>query len=129
MRDNDKWLSTIDIREYLKNILKVKWFDIVPIDYIKKMKILGNDECLVINLDKSTGSGTHWVCVGRHKNGLYYYDSYGMPWGLSVQKYFNRHPKSLKTYRNTEQVQLDTTGLCGYHCLDFIERLFSGYFD
>src|SRR5580693_4972780 len=36
-----------------------------------------SDECLILNLDKSSNNGTHWTCLFI-KNGIFYYfDSFG----------------------------------------------------
>ena len=38
---------------------------------------INNDGFYIVNLDKSTGSGTHWTCLYYHPLKSYYFDSFG----------------------------------------------------
>ena len=37
------------------------------------------DECGILNLDDSSGSGTRWVCWIKRRNYKVYFDGYGLP--------------------------------------------------
>ncbi len=36
------------------------------------------NESMIINLDNSTGRGTHWVCFSKKDNVINYFDSFGI---------------------------------------------------
>ena len=79
-----------------------------------------SQECGILNLDTSTGQGTHWVAFYKNKNVKEYFDSFG-----NLQP-----PIELITYLkfpikyNYEQQQKYNTNICGHLCLKF---LFSKY--
>ncbi len=62
-----------------------KFKNIYRIDYVHKIKEPG---FYIINLDKSTEPGSHWVTLEYNpKNTSIYFDSYGMP-PLKELKFF-----------------------------------------
>ena len=38
---------------------------------------INDDGFYIVNLDKSTGEGTHWTCLYYHPLKSYYFDSFG----------------------------------------------------
>src|SRR5207244_2885540 len=44
-------------------------------------------ESRVVNLDKSSGPGTHYVCYYRFGNNKIFYDSFGLTLPIKIQKY------------------------------------------
>ena len=57
-------------------------------------------ECGILNLDDTTGSGTHWVAWYKDGKDKYYFDSYGLQPPNELVKYLRS-----KIFYNTEQVQ------------------------
>ena len=49
----------------------------IPRDKIPN-KIVKNNEFFVVNLDDSSGKGTHWVAISNFNDNLLYFDSFGV---------------------------------------------------
>ena len=128
MRNKNESLWTRHIEEYIVKILKIpkRRFKVIPKDLLYNEPPLKDNEFYVLNLDNSYSDlgGTHWVCLCRKNNSLYYYDSFGVPMGQTLEDYIKRFSKNIKVYRNISQNQKIETNLCGYHVLDFIEELY-----
>ena len=75
-------------------------------------------ECGILNLDDTTGSGTHWVAWFNKK---YYFDSYGLQPPNEMIDYI----KTPILY-NTEQVQQSDQVFCGHLCLYVLQQLSDG---
>ena len=84
----------------------------------KKSKL---NECGIINLDSSSGDGTHWVMWFKKGKNTFYFDSYGV-----------QPPSELIDYRkspifyNSERVQQNGEVLCGHLCLSALKQLSVG---
>ena len=82
-----------------------------------------NKECGIVNLDKSGGSGTHWVAWYKNgKNKKVYFDSYGVQPPMEVIKYLG---KSISY--NTDQIQPRGEVFCGHLCLYVLKGLNEGH--
>lgn len=75
------------------------------------------NECGIVNLDSSSGSGTHWVAYNkRGVNNIHYFDSFG-----DLQP-----PKEIINYLGTNikynynSFQNYDTFICGHLCLEFL---------
>jgi hypothetical protein len=104
------------------------------INYIKKLKINHfrgvfsrenlpekpyNIECVIINLDSSSGSGTHWVSYYRFEDKIIYFDPFGnLPPPIEVQKYF-KGDNIIYSYSN---FQKHNTYICNHLCLIHMRR-------
>lgn len=76
------------------------------------------NETGIVNLDNSSGVGTHWVCYKKIKNTVYYFDSFGnLPPPIELLHYFKRAEKVLY---NFNKIQKDNTIICGHLCLEFL---------
>lgn len=74
-------------------------------------------ECGVVNLDVSTGSGTHWCCYHKRNDTVLFFDPFGnLPPPLELQRYFSG---CLVQY-NYDRVQRFATSVCGQLCLKFL---------
>ena len=76
-------------------------------------------ECAVVNLDKDSGPGTHWVSYYKKGNLISYYDSFGVEPPFELMKYFGE--KAVISY-NYEQDQKFDQVICGHLCLLFLAR-------
>jgi len=90
---------------------------------------IGKGEAMIINFEKATESGSHWVCIlGGAMDGLnLYIDSYGM----APPDSFIRLLKGENNYYkyNTSQYQSMSSIKCGEFCVYFISRFLSPRFD
>ena len=70
-------------------------------------------ESAIMNLDVSSGSGTHWTCwFKRNKSMCYYFDSFG----LSPPVEFINYMKC-DIYHSTYQIQKLGDVICGHLCI------------
>ena len=69
------------------------------------------NEWIIINLDKHTGSGTHYTAFYRGKQNLYF-DSFGMP---ACEELENKYGKNY--IYNHKQIQSMTSDSCGWFCI------------
>ena len=78
-------------------------------------------ECGIVNFNKSTEIGTHWVCYYKKKDHKVYFDSFGQVILQEIRDY-------LKTpiYRNTDIVQASNSPICGHLCLYVLKALSNG---
>lgn len=82
-------------------------------------KKVQRNEIAVINLDRSSGSGTHWVTYVKRGKCVYYYDSFG---NLQPPKQLKKYFTSCKILYNYEANQTYTSVNCGHLCLQFINN-------
>lgn len=112
----NKALSNEELIHYVQ-CLNIPFFrgvfmkDILP----KKMWL---NEAGIVNLDDTSGPGTHWVCYKKFSTTVYYFDSFGnIPPPKELLHYFK--PAKNILY-NFTRWQKDNTNVCGHLCLDFL---------
>lgn len=77
----------------------------------------------VINLDPSTGPGTHWVAVYSKLDSIDYFDSYGNEPPAFLKRWWGKN----KNYQsNPMLVQGPFSSVCGQYCIYFILQKFRG---
>lgn len=74
-------------------------------------------ESAIVNLDTSSGSGTHWVAYRKRGDKIYYFDSFG---DLKPPTDFIQHFKNYKIYFNYDAYQKFNTYNCGHLCMEFL---------
>ena len=79
------------------------------------------NECGILNLDSSSGDGTHWVMWFKTGKDKFYFDSYGVQPPSELIAYL----KSPILY-NSERVQQNGEVFCGHLCLFTLKRLSLG---
>ena len=106
----------MDIIKYAK-VLKIRNFQGVFMrDELPKREPKYR-ESAVINLDNSTGPGTHWVAYKKTGNKVLYFDSFGdLKPPPELMKYFI---SNIVNY-NYKQYQKFNTYNCGHLCLQFL---------
>lgn len=83
-------------------------------------KIRKKFESGIINLDNSTGPGTHWTAYKKNGSKVIYFDSFGnLTPPLEVQNYFNSNG-ICKIFYNHTPYQTYNSINCGHLCLDFL---------
>jgi hypothetical protein len=109
-------LKTLSNIELTKLIYKLK----LPLNNIimrDETDLLEKDGFYIINLDKSTGNGTHWTVLYFHPLKSYYNDSFGFVAPIEVEK-------KIKPYLyNNKDIQDWNSSACGWYCLAFIKFL------
>ena len=115
----NKPLSNIELLEAARklkipNFRGVSLRDILP----KKPK---KKECGILNLDDTTGSGTHWIAWYKNGTEKKYFDSYGLQPPNELVDYL--HSPILY---NTERVQPYDQVFCGHLCLYVLKQLGGG---
>ena len=115
----NKQLSNLEIIDTAKR-LSVNGFREVFLrgTFHKKAKL---NECGILNLDSSSGDGTHWVMWFKKGKEKFYFDSYGVqpPSGLIA---FLKSP----IFYNSERVQQNGEVFCGHLCLFTLKQLSLG---
>ena len=115
-----KPLSNFDLEDAAKE-LKIKCFrGVFLLDTLLKKPI--KKECGIVNLDKSGGSGTHWVAWYKNGGNKIYFDSYGVQPPKEVINYLGKGINY-----NTDQVQPRGEVFCGHLCLYVLKELNKGY--
>lgn len=74
-------------------------------------------ECGILNLDDSTGNGTHWTAWIKNGNKKLYFDSYGLAPPVELVEYLKR-----PVLYNTERLQPNGTVFCGHLCLYVLKK-------
>ena len=78
-------------------------------------------ECGILNLDDSSGLGSHWVVFLKNGKDKLYFDSYGLPPPTELLKYLKG-----PVYYNSERIQSDNEVFCGHLCLYVLKKLSDG---
>ena len=115
----NKPLSNIELLEAVRelnipNFRVVSLRDTLP----KKPK---KKECGILNLDDTSGLGTHWVAWYKNGTEKNYFDSYGLQPPNELIDYL--HSPILY---NTERVQPYDQVFCGHLCLYVLKQLGGG---
>ena len=79
------------------------------------------NECGILNLDDTSGNGTHWVAWYKNGKNKYYFDSFGVQPPTELISYL----KSPIHY-NTEEIQPRDQVFCGHLCLYVLKHLSDG---
>ena len=79
------------------------------------------NECGILNLDSSSGDGTHWVMWYKKGKDKFYFDSYGVQPPSELIAYLK-----LPIFYNSEPVQQNGEVFCGHLCLFILKQLSLG---
>ena len=115
---SNKPLSNFEIKNAVKKI-RLKNFrglflrDTLP----KKPK---RNECVIMNLDDTSGDGTHWVAWFKRGNDKFYFDSFGLPPPTELNDYLG------DVFHPTEQIQPRQEVFCGHFCLFVLKEMQKG---
>jgi hypothetical protein len=96
----------------------------------KKLTIKNkNGECGVVNLQDSSGPGTHWVAYYIRNRGscAYYFDSFGLQPPLEIRRYLSEQlidKSGLIT--NQHRIQGANEVICGQYCLFVLKAIHVG---
>ena len=80
------------------------------------------NECGILNLDDSRGTGTHWQMFSKNGKDKLCFDSFGLPPPTELLKYLGG-----SVYYNSERIQPDNEVFCGHLCLYMLKKLSDGH--
>ena len=80
------------------------------------------DGAYVINLDKYSDIGTHWVAL-YVKNYIIYFDSFGVE---HIPKEITKFIKNKNIKTNIFRIQANDSVICEYFCIRFINFMLKG---
>ena len=97
------------------------WMDLE--EYFCETLFLKNkiNECGILNLDSSSGDGTHWVMWFKKGKDKFYFDSYGVQLHSELIAYLKS-----PIFYNSERVQQNGEVFCGHLCLFTLKQLSLG---
>lgn len=111
-------LYDTELREYAKT-LRIPYFRGVFMRNAMPKKPHTN-ECAIINLDSSSGGGTHWTAYRKRGENVIYYDSFGnLRPPKELIEYLGR---GVKIQYNHDREQNYNTSICGHLCLNFLSN-------
>ena len=79
------------------------------------------NECGILNLDSSSGNGTHWVMWFKKRKEKFYFDSYGVQPPSELIVYLKS-----PIFYNSVRVQQNGEVFCGHLCLFVLTQLSLG---
>ena len=116
---DNKGLTDFELVEYAKE-LKIENFRGVLMRDSLPLKP-HNKECGIVNFNKSSQPGSHWVCYFKNGHQRIYFDSFGQVTPIEIQKYLKTQQELIShkqvIQRNTDIVQKVNTRVCGHLCL------------
>lgn len=116
-------LTTNDIEKYLHKYPDFK--GVYAIDKLP-LTLLQKPFGIVMNLDPSWKSGSHWtaIYVPKYGPGLYF-DSYGKQPAGNIVSFLERNCKYYGYEYNKQVFQGDLSIKCGYFCISFLKSCFN----
>ena len=114
----NKPLSNLKILMLQKSCLCIDLEEYFCETLLKKAKL---NECGILNLDSSSGDGTHWMMWFKKGNDKFYFDSYGVQPPSELIAYLKS-----PIYYNTERVQQNDEVFYGHLCLFALKQLSLG---
>jgi len=111
--DTLKLTYNVDLIEYLNKYNGNNGYVFTGVlmrDEVKKMPI-HDKQFFIVNYDKSTQEGSHWVAVVKQGNNIYHFGSYGLPPLQEVKAKFSKY----KIYYSDTPMQLNESSICGHH--------------
>lgn len=80
----------------------------------------------IVNLDKMSNIGSHWIAYTVYHKKAYYYDSFGnLKAPKSIQKYLHKEAKII--YYNLNRHQKLDSFYCGHYSLLFLINFYKNF--
>lgn len=116
LRTFPKWsLTNFDISRIARSKKISSFRGVFMRDSLPKKPL--TNECAILNLDKSSGRGTHWVCYKKIGKCARYFDSTGKG---KPPPQLVRYLKNVRITVNKKRYQSPNSNLCGHLCLLFL---------
>ena len=124
--NSDFGRSTIKvINQPLSNFDLIKWIQKLNIQYFRSVYSRDNltktirKECGIINLNKESESGSHWICDRNiDEQHCEYFDSFGLIMAKEIEKYLRTSNKQI--IYSGDEIQERNSVLCGYWVLYYL---------
>ena len=111
-------LTNFEIQKYYQN--EPRFNGAYSRDNLPKLK----DGAYVINLDKYSDIGTHWLALYVMNNNVTYFDSFDVEHiPREIKAFIDR---SLSITTNIFRIQAYDSIMCGYFCIGFIDFMLAG---
>ena len=128
MKSGAMGLSNFDLLELIKYLKVPNFRGVFMRDTLPDTP--HDKECGVVNFNKSSEPGSHWVAYYKDGGKRIYFDSFGQVAPTEIQKYL----KSEEEFRNnkpviqhnTDIVQKVNTKICGQLCVYVLDSLSKG---
>ena len=112
----NKPLSNLEIIDAAKNLSLYGFRAVFLSDTLSTKTKL--NECGILNLDSSSGHGTHWVMWFKKGKDKFYFDSHGVQPPSELIVYLKS-----PIFYNNERVQQNGEVFCGHLCLFTLKQL------
>lgn len=116
-------MNTNELEDILQNC-GPSFLGVFPSDQIPQVTLKTDPQCLVVNLDPSWKSGSHWVglCLrnNAHKKICEIFDSYG------TKPLIDKTLKNWKIMHNSTRFQKTGSRTCGEYCVFFVQQRLKG---
>ena len=110
-------MTDIELEFAAKKLRIPNFRGVFMLDQLQRMKPRRN-ECVIVNLDRSAGPGTHWIAFCKRGTETLYYDSFGdLPPPKEIVQYIGGS-SSIKY--NFEPEQKYNASICGKRCIEFL---------
>ena len=135
---SNKALTNYDIWQCAQELGTSSLKTVCMLDDLPSKSCKSNDECSIVNLNKTGEKGSHWVAywissirdddndVKEGKQRIYF-DSFGQITPIEIQKYLKTKEEFRLTknviQRNTDIVQSINSCICGQLCLFVLKAL------
>ena len=116
----NKPLNNFELEDAVKKLKIPSFRGVFLLDMLLKKP--NKKKCGIVNFDKSSGPGTHWVAWYKMVKKKIYFDSYGVQPPIEVIRYLGK-----PIYYNTDQVQPAGEVFCGHLCLYVLKELSAGH--
>ena len=110
-------LTNFEIQKYYQN--EPRFNGVFSRDNLQKIK----DGAYMINLDKYSDTGTHWLALHVNNNNITYFDSFGVE---HIWKEIKEFVKNKNITANIFRIQAYDPVMCKYFCIGFIDFMFKG---
>ena len=128
MKSGAMGLSNFDLLELVKYLKVPNFRGVFMRDTLPDTP--HDKECGVVNFNKSSEPGSHWVAYYKDGDERIYFDSFGQVAPTEIQKYLKSEEEFRNNkpviQRNTDIVQKVNTKICGQLCVYLLDSLSKG---
>ena len=115
----NKPLSNFELMEAVKKLGISNFRGVFLRDTLPKRP--RKNECGILNLDDTSGNGTHWVAWSKDGDRKNYFDSFGLQPPREMIGYLGS-----PIYYTTEEIQPRDQVFCGHLCLYILKQMSKG---
>lgn len=110
-----------DLEKLCKKFLNNNFIGVFPSDVEPKSNKL--KQSVIFNLSAHDEPGSHFIAICKTRNKVIYFDSFGNKCtNDNIKRFISKFKIPLE--HNKEQIQDDSSSLCGYYCFYFLYLCF-----